>query len=381
MNQTFRGAACVIVLCIILSLGLWPFHGPRNDITWMNQADGLAFGKYGTVLSSGPLKAVSSWTDPGASIEIWLQPDRWNSATILALYRPEQKLLVALRQSLTDLELVAEKGDDSDGTTRRHFYVDDAFARALQQKKPLFITVTVGLRGAMVYLNGALARAALHFWIPQDAFSSRLILGDSPRQPDSFRGEIRGLAIYDAELNGDQILHHYQDWVHNGRPDLDQDRHQLALYLFNEKTGSTVHNQASEDGDLHIPESYMVVDKICLEPFWKEFDFSEGYWSGNLKNVIGFVPLGFCFYAYFAVARPPRRALLLTLIWGALVSLTIEVLQASLPTRDSGTTDLITNTIGTWAGVLCYKHIYVVLVGRFPRLGWFAPNSNHGTLV
>ena len=372
---------CLIVLCIILSLGLWPFHAPRNEVTWMNQANGLAFGKYGTVLGSGPLKAENSWTEPGGSIEMWVQPGRRNSATILTLYRPEQKLLVALRQSLTDLELVAETGDVSGRTSRAHFYVNNAFAPALQQKNPVFIAVTVGLRETMVYLDGALARVAPNFCISQDAFRGRLIVGDSPRQPDSFRGQIRGLAIYDAELNGDQILHHYQTWVRKGRPDVDQDRGNLAVYLFNEKSGSIVHNRAGGDGDLRIPESYMVLDKISLEPFWKEFDFSEGYWSGNLKNIIGFVPLGFCFYAYFAVARPRKRAMLLTIIWGALVSLTIEVLQTVLPTRDSGTTDVITNTIGTWAGVLCYEHIYLAWVKRCPRLGWFAPNSTQGMPV
>ena len=380
MNQKFMAAVCLVVVSITLSLGLWPFHSPKNDVTWMPQG-GLKFGRYGTVIGSGPLKAPRSSSASCGSIELWTQPDHWTSATILAFYRPEERLLVTLRQSLTDLELVAETGDEEDGMKKARLIVDDALAPALRQNQPVFITVTVGPERTMIYVDGALVKAVSRSLIPQDAFLGRLIVGDSPRQPDSFSGQVLGLAIYDTELNRETILQHYRGWIWHGWPDVEQTQLNIALYTFNEKTGAVVHNNARAEGDLRIPEHYAVVDKIWLEPFWREFNFSRSYWSGNLKNIIGFMPLGFCFYAYFAVAGQCSRAVLLTLIGGALVSLAIEVLQGPLPTRDSGTTDIITNTIGTWLGVLCYRRIYLDMARLLPWFGWFAPKSDHGTLA
>jgi glycopeptide antibiotics resistance protein len=126
------------------------------------------------------------------------------------------------------------------------------------------------------------------------------------------------------------------------------------LYLFDDRAGNIVHDRAGSGLNLEIPEKYAVLDQIALEPFWKEFSMSQSYWNSALKNIVGFVPFGFCFFACLS-AHGFKRPAWTTVILGTLVSLTIEVLQAYLPTRDSGTTDLFTNTLGTYFGVITYR--------------------------
>jgi len=375
MRPSPLGVLCFVVVCITLSLGLWPFHAPRNDVRWLEHINGLNFGRHGTVLSRAPFPRARS----SGSIEIWVQPKRWSgSAALLTLYRPGTGLVFTLRQSLTDLEVSAEyQGAGIRKRPRKSsFYVDDALAPALQQSKPVLITVTSGSGGTKVYLEGALAQAVSRFRIPQDAFNGWLIVGDSVGQSDSFFGEIRGLAIYDLDLDSAEVFQHFRDWRESGSSHLPDASHQTALYLFDERRGDAIHNRAAPGGDLYIPRKYAVTNQMFLQPIWEEFNFSRGYWTGDLKNVIGFVPAGFCFYAYFVWVRPTRRALLLAVIAGALVSLTIEVLQAFLPTRDSGTTDLITNTLGTCLGAFCYKRASRVLIQTWPQFAWFAKHPS-----
>ena len=92
------------------------------------------------------------------------------------------------------------------------------------------------------------------------------------------------------------------------------------------------------------------------------------YWKAALKNIVGFIPLGFCFYAYVGTLLPIKRAKLVTVALGAVVSFTIEILQAFLPTRDSGTTDILTNTLGTWMGIMSCRLAIPALLRFFASL-------------
>lgn len=107
--------------------------------------------------------------------------------------------------------------------------------------------------------------------------------------------------------------------------------------------------------DLYIPERYLVVHQTLLELPWNEFRRQWSYLKDVLINIAGFVPLRVVFCAYFSSARQIRCAAVVTAIVGLIVSLTIEVLQAHLPTRNSGVTDVITNTLGTCIGVVIYR--------------------------
>jgi VanZ family protein len=356
MNQLspkILSLVCIAVLCTILTLGLWPFHAPRNDVSWLGTRNGLHFGKYGTLISSGALEAApSDGSELSGSIEIWLQSRRGSqSGTLLAFCAPEDPVRFSLRQSLTDLQFHAAIRDDRNQAKAVNLYVNRLFGKPV----PMFITIVAGGKGLVVYIDGIWVWNAPQFRLAPNQLTGRIVVGDSPGQPDSWKGQMLGLAIYDRALTEAQLRKHYQTWTHTGRPEIQKDEGNDALYLFDERGGTVVHNHVNSGVDLSIPEKYVVLYQMFLQPFWTEFELSQSYWSSILKNIVGFIPLGFCFCARFSVASRVKRVALTTVLLGALASLTIEILQSYLPTRDSGTTDIITNTLGTGLGVFAFR--------------------------
>jgi len=335
--------ACVLVLCGILYAGLTPFHKPKNAVTWLADQNGLRFARYGTVVSSGSFQMATSENEASSSLEIWLQPDLTDSSKyFLAFSTPEnpEKFLLQQYYSSLILNRRARPGD-----RMIHVGVDAVFKEA----KPVFITITSAPEGSAVYIDGVLATRFSGFRLGRD-FTGQLVLGTSPVEDESWKGQLRGLAVYRRELMAAKVRQHYETWTKQGRPEVVADEG-IALYLFNEHSGSVAHNTLRLGIDLQIPEKYTLLHQRFLEPFWEEYAEDRSYWKDATINIVGLIPLGFVFYAYWSSVRPIRRAILVTTLLGFAVSLTIELLQSLLPTRNSGTTDLFTNTLGTFFGV------------------------------
>ena len=334
------GAAGIVLLCGLLTAGLWPFHAPTNEIGWV-PGNGVQFGAHATILSSGQFPTPTSATGTTCSLEMWLQPlDLDRGSTLLAFDNPDP-MRFSLRQSNCDL--VLRRG-------RLELFIDRVFSR----DRPTLITIAATPARAQIYVDGKLVRTLSGFPLSAQDLTGRLVLGNSPVENDSFSGRWRGLALYRNALTEEQVARSYQTWTESGRPNTGSTGPPFSLYLFNEGRGRTIYDYGRSGINLTVPTRFIVLHQTFLEPPWTEFHPTLSYCKDFLINIGGFIPFGLVLQAYLVSRNDSRKGLLLTVVAGLAVSLTIEVLQAFLPTRFSGMTDLFTNTLGTWFGAALY---------------------------
>jgi hypothetical protein len=346
---------CVCVLAGILVAGLWPFHAPHNDVSWLSDGNGLRFGRHGVMLSSVTHDLAGLKGEMNCSLEIWVQPALIDTGgTLIAFYSPENRMgTFSLQQSLDDL-LLRRVNVDRKRLVRSKWYIDHVF----RKDKQMIVTITASPQRTMVYLNGVVVGASARFGLSGQDWTGRLVVGNRPLVDNGWQGQLRGLAVYNRELTAAEVSQHYADWTTNQGAKIKKEG-AAALYLCNEGYGAVIHNQLDPANDLHIPDRYFVLDAPLLELPWDEFEFSWSYCKDILINIAGFIPLGFFFCAYFSLEPPLDRTVLATIVLGAVVSCVIEALQAFLPTRNSGITDIVTNTLGTSLGAISYRSQWI----------------------
>jgi VanZ family protein len=342
------GSLCLLILCGILLAGLLPFRGPRNGVTWLANQNGIRLSGRSTLWSDPSFPVLDGRNGDACSIELWLQPGLpRDSSIILAFSTAENPLQLTLHQYRS--LLIVETRVPGGWHPASIIGTEGVF----HPGTPVFVTISSGPRQTATYVNGVLARTFPGSRIGPDCHG-RLVLATSPTMDESWRGQLRGLALYGTELTANQARQHYETWTASGSPALSGQEHAVGLYRFNERSGSEVRNWVPGGISLEIPARYRLVHQAFLRPFWHEYEPTASYWKGIVINIVGFLPLGLFYYAYWSTVRPIKRAALTTTVLGFAVSLTIEVLQSQIPTRDSGTTDLITNTFGTFLGVQLY---------------------------
>src|ERR1022692_2518070 len=169
-------AICAVVLSGILVAGLWPFHAPKNEVSWLSNGNGLLFGDYGSIVSANAFKSPESKEDWPCSLEIWLQPAQVDySGTILASYWPESRVApFALRQSLGDLVLQHTNKGRFQHTMRTKMYVDDLFSHA----KSVFVTISSSPAGTAVYADGFLVKQSAKFKFSSQDLTGKLTIGN-----------------------------------------------------------------------------------------------------------------------------------------------------------------------------------------------------------
>lgn len=352
--EAVRGRERLRVLCggaiiAVLISTLWPFNPfPRNRVSWLTGAKGIRFDGTGLVVSKSPLGAEETEARESCSLELLLRPASTESMyTILSFYTPDNPRQFLVRQ-WTDGLLVSHDVIDAQSKAKTtKFDVDHAFHRG----KLLLVTIASGPNGTAVYLDGQQARAFPRFKISRSDLLGQIVMGTSPVDYQPWPGEVLGLAIYSKELAHADALRHFRDWTDPGvhSPDLDR---AISRYAFTEMAGREIHNEVVSRPDLEIPTSFSVPHKVLLESPVKEFKADWRYVNDVLLNVAGFVPLGFIVCAYLACTKSRQTAVLQTILAGGILSFVIEVLQAYIPRRGSGTTDIITNSLGSALGAL-----------------------------
>ena len=359
----FAGTICLAIVITILIAGLWPFNFfPENKVAWLAERDGVRF--HGQGIITGPeldVKKQKSFLQSKAiTVEIWLRPDTETASLphILTLCDREKPDVFLVGQWKSHLA-VRSRVDDPVARKRGKPYQEIGFHNALLKNQDAFVTITSGVEGSTIYLNGQPVRTHPRHRMLGSVISgnARLVLGNSPAGDNYWTGNVMGLAVYSRVLTQDEVVMDFQSWLQNDSFAIKKNDGLVSLYTFYEKKGEMTRNLVNPDEILSIPNTFEPVKRKTLEPPGLEFSLNLPSLQDIAVNILGFVPVGFFFSAFLlGKARKGKLgAYVIAALLGVGLSLFIELTQAWLPARDSSLVDLICNTGGTILGIFIFQ--------------------------
>jgi len=281
-----------------------------------------------------------------------------NLPHILTLYDGHTPDIFLVGQWKSHL-IIRSRTDNPTMRKKGKTYGEIGLKNALQKDQDCLVTIASGAGGTALYLNGKFMHAYANHRMLAGMTESpvRLVLGNSPTGESYWNGKLLGLAVYNRVLSSDQVFKNYVAWTGKVPLRISADDGCLGIYPFNERTGTKVRNEINAINTLTIPKIFTPVQRKSLYPLGSEFRWNLSLFQDIATNIIGFIPLGFFFSALLLKITRLRRlpAYLLIAILGTGFSLTIELIQAYLPTRDSSLIDVVMNSAGAILGVAVYQ--------------------------
>mgnify|MGYP001820312764 CR=1 FL=1 len=348
------------MLLLILYSGLH-FKGTSivNEVTWLDAREGIRFDRNGIVYAKNvslPARRSAAETD-ALTIELALKPLAENNdghfRFLLLLHGGDdvEQLIVGQWRSW----LVIMNGDDYDAKRRRARISVDTLMPAAER----FVTITSGDDGTAVFIDGQRVKynRDLYLKIPGDGEPIQLVLGNSIYGRHPWAGEIYGLAYYDHVRSETEIRQHFQSWTQEQSFAFARPLGPAGLYVFDEDQGRRVVDHAKGKQDLTIPAKMTILTKEFLAPAFGNTEYNLLLYQDMVINITGFIPMGFLLSTLLWHMRGhafTRRLLIAMLVCG-LISLTIEIAQAWIPSRSSQMLDFILNTQWAGAGVILHS--------------------------
>jgi hypothetical protein len=348
------------MLLLILYSGLH-FKGASivNGVSRLDGRDGIRFDRYGIVYAKSvslPARPSDAKAD-ALTIELALKPLAENNdghfRFLLLLHGGDdaEQLIVGQWRSW----LVIMNGDDYDAKRRRARISVDTLTPAEER----FVTITSGDDGTAVFIDGQPAKynRDLYLRVPGEGKPIQLVLGNSIYGRHPWAGEIYGLAYYDHVRSESDIRQHFQSWTREHSFAFARQLNPAGLYVFDEGQGRRVVDHAKGKQDLTIPAQMTILTKEFLAPAFGNTEYNLLLYQDMVINITGFIPMGFLLSTLLWHMRGhafTRRLLIVMLVCG-LISLTIEIAQAWIPSRSSQMLDFILNTLGAGAGVILHS--------------------------
>ena len=347
--------AFLLFLALILFVGLWPFDPwSENRVSPLDGSEGLRFEADGIVLSSGGEAEwiQSLFKNKAISIELWVRPAAESSggvSSIVAFYDSQSEKSFFVGQWKSHLLVRTQTSHTVRGGRN---YREIGLREGLVAGREHFLTITSDSTGTRIYSEGKPARVnPAHQVFPEDAVFGRIILGNNAAGKQGWSGDILGLGLYSRSLTTDEVLNSFSRWKDGSRISLHLEG-TVGLYCFQEAAEREVKNCWGGTLNLLIPETFAPPRKILLSHSWDHLRHGWSSIQDVIVNIAGFIPFGFLTCALLLRRRNAGGGLAFihAVLIGALLSFTIEILQAWLPSRDSSLADLAFNTLGTALG-------------------------------